>query len=274
MYERDKGMLSGEFIVCIGNNPWRLHWTTAQQTMSRLAKDNLVLYVEPLHSLPSLLRLSRTAASWQLPAWGLRRESQNLYVYAPLPVAPPCRSRSATICRASGKLLARAIRRRMQALSRAAPILWIFHYETAELVEAIPAKLSIYDCVDEYVGLADNAREQTYVEARERQLLEQVDLTFVICEWLWERKRVYNRHTYIVHNAADVSHIRAVTNSETPIPADIAGIKPPRIGYVGMIDGKRIDTELLRYLAVRHPEWSFVMVGKVWFGFDARILND
>jgi glycosyltransferase involved in cell wall biosynthesis len=47
-----------------------------------------------------------------------------------------------------------------------------------------------------------------------------------------------------------------------PEPADLARIPHPRIGYVGRIK-QQLDLSLLRSLARRHAQWSFVLVGPV-----------
>jgi glycosyltransferase involved in cell wall biosynthesis len=47
-------------------------------------------------------------------------------------------------------------------------------------------------------------------------------------------------------------------------------IPRPRIGYAGIIDW-RVDLELVREIALRHPAWQMVMLGPV-IGMDAQAL--
>jgi glycosyltransferase involved in cell wall biosynthesis len=49
---------------------------------------------------------------------------------------------------------------------------------------------------------------------------------------------------------------------DTVVPADIASLPAPRIGYIGNVNDK-VDYRLLHYLASNHPEWSIVLVGPV-----------
>jgi len=50
-------------------------------------------------------------------------------------------------------------------------------------------------------------------------------------------------------------------NRDIEEPKDIRGIKKPRIGLVGYLDARIIDTELLCFLADRYPEWSVILIG-------------
>jgi UDP-galactopyranose mutase len=48
----------------------------------------------------------------------------------------------------------------------------------------------------------------------------------------------------------------------TAVPEDQAGIGGRRIGFFGVVD-ERFDIELLREVAERRPDWSFVILGPV-----------
>jgi glycosyltransferase involved in cell wall biosynthesis len=57
------------------------------------------------------------------------------------------------------------------------------------------------------------------------------------------------------------------------VPADIAPIKKPVIGYVGALQSIRLDIELLDYIAKTKPEWSIVLVGPEDEQFKASNLH-
>jgi glycosyltransferase involved in cell wall biosynthesis len=48
-------------------------------------------------------------------------------------------------------------------------------------------------------------------------------------------------------------------SDESP-PCDIARLPRPIIGYSGLIS-KRLDLDLLEYIAIKHSEWSIVLIG-------------
>jgi len=50
------------------------------------------------------------------------------------------------------------------------------------------------------------------------------------------------------------------------VPAELAALPAPRIGFVGAISAYKLDLTLLETLARRHPHWSFVLIGPVGEG--------
>src|SRR5262249_8820380 len=61
-------------------------------------------------------------------------------------------------------------------------------------------------------------------------------------------------------SGVEPEHFAAALNPETEVPAEIAGLPRPILGYYGVID-ERLDYALLREVAERRPGWSIVMVG-------------
>lgn len=51
-----------------------------------------------------------------------------------------------------------------------------------------------------------------------------------------------------------------------PCPDDLAQIPHPRLGYIGRVSQK-VDLDLVHEISIRHPEWQWVFVGEVGFGF-------
>jgi UDP-galactopyranose mutase len=63
-------------------------------------------------------------------------------------------------------------------------------------------------------------------------------------------------------SGVEVEHYQQALKPETVIPADLAALPRPRIGFFGVID-ERIDLSLLEAVARAHPEWQLVMLGPV-----------
>jgi glycosyltransferase involved in cell wall biosynthesis len=64
----------------------------------------------------------------------------------------------------------------------------------------------------------------------------------------------------LVPNGANVGFFASAMCADTVIPAEIAPLPRPIIGFVGKIAGW-LDFKLLASLAKTHPDWSFVFVG-------------
>jgi glycosyltransferase involved in cell wall biosynthesis len=48
---------------------------------------------------------------------------------------------------------------------------------------------------------------------------------------------------------------------DSNIPADMASIPHPVIGYVGALQSIRLDIDILEHIALARPQWSVVLVG-------------
>jgi len=75
-----------------------------------------------------------------------------------------------------------------------------------------------------------------------------------------EYGKQYNEHSYMVGQGCDVSLFKDDDGS-IPIPEDMKPFKSPIIGYVGFLSSRRLDIDLLIYMAKQKPEWSIVLVG-------------
>jgi hypothetical protein len=121
-------------------------------------------------------------------------------------------------------------------------------------------KLIIYDCMDDFstspYGPKDIALK------REEKVAKKADLIFATAKSFYGRLKNWNENTYLVQNAADVEMFRKSLANTTPIPEDISAIKPPRIGFVGVIYDQ-VDLHLIRYVADKRPDWNIVLIGPV-----------
>lgn len=258
-------MLEHEQIVCISSVDWEPLWTRKQQVMSRLPKSNQILYVEPPISLLSPFKDPQCWGKWRLWLNGVRRLNENIYLYSP-PVVLPFGNICPGINRLNQWWIGLFLKKVMKKLHFTRPILWTYLPNTVHLLGRLREKFRVYDCVDEhsaYTGFNKDA-----VQAMEHELLAQCDIVFTTAQGLYEEKKKYNPNTHLVPNAANVEHFSLAQHPATPVPADIAQLPHPIIGFIGAIRDW-IDLDLIEEIARRHPEWSVVMVGPV--GVDINI---
>jgi glycosyltransferase involved in cell wall biosynthesis len=83
---------------------------------------------------------------------------------------------------------------------------------------------------------------------------------------------VHNPGIRVVNHAADVEHFSKAGAADTIVPADIAALPYPRIGFVGMIDPVRFDPRLIVRLA-ENRVYQIVMVGGFLNGAN-RLIPD
>jgi teichuronic acid biosynthesis glycosyltransferase TuaH len=90
-------------------------------------------------------------------------------------------------------------------------------------------------------------------------LMQKSDIVVSNSSYLAERARMYNSDSYNVGSGCDLSIYDKTKISRVPI--DLSFIPGPIIGYAGVLLNMRLDIEILKYIAISHPEWSTVLIG-------------
>lgn len=256
-------MLTGYNLVYFGPGPWSGLWRNRHHLMTRFAQHNRVLYVEPAPYLrPVVRQLLQGQEGWQaLRSPRLSQEQESLYVYHSPAFAPMSGRRSLnTITRTVRRAL---LLRAMQRLEMERPIVWLSRPEMGELIGQFHEQLTIYHVVDEYTAYQGVTEDlASWLRLQEKRLMAQVDLVIVVSPTLWEAKRSYNPHTYLVPNGVDLEAFNRAQIEKAIPPTDLNAIPEPRLVYAGLI-GMRLDLTLLLAVARRHPDWSLVFIGQV-----------
>lgn len=118
----------------------------------------------------------------------------------------------------------------------------------------------VYYCVDDWSKFTNLDTE--WVSAKERQMLARADVVFTPARFLVKKCSEFARGP-VIHVPHGVEHAkfrRAVENAVS-VPADMAGMPGPVIGFYGNIY-PWIDFKLIGAIARRRPEWTFVMLGQ------------
>jgi len=249
----------GQEIVCLSSQDWSDLWTRKQRFMRQLARQgNRVLYVETQASLVSLpLLRSDPARAWR---WlrGPRPVEPNLHV-ATLPLVLPFFQMSLTINGLNSTFMAPLLRRWLRALGYRQPILWTYSPSSESLVGRLGERFAIYDCVDEPAESRGLVRRRV-VRELERRLLDKVALVIVTHENLYLSRVAPGRQVHLIPNGVEVEHFRGASLADTPLAPEMQTIPRPVIGFLGSLQ-YWIDFDLLRFLALARPNWSFVLIG-------------
>jgi glycosyltransferase involved in cell wall biosynthesis len=96
----------------------------------------------------------------------------------------------------------------------------------------------------------------------DEDLSRRADVVFVASDRLLTRKRALSRHVAVSPHGVDVEHFRRAADASLPLPPEMAVLSGVVIGFYGLIEAW-IDLGLVKALAERHPEWTFVMIGRV-----------
>ncbi len=257
--------------MCVGFADWDTElWTNQHHLMSRLARENRVLFVEslglrrPQLAGRDLARIARRLRRSLAPP----RAVDGLHVLAPL-VLPL--HRHAAVRALNRALLRAQVRRATHALGMRRPILWAYVPQAEALIEALDPELVVYHCVDDIAAQAGVDAASFY--AIERRFASRANLVLASAPALAARMRELSGNVLYAPNVADTDlFARALQPSSggagragNPDPA-VAALPRPRIVFTGAIVAKKLDVPLLAALARARPEWSFALVGPVGAG--------
>jgi glycosyltransferase involved in cell wall biosynthesis len=301
----DPKRLRGREIVCVGFADWSTElWTNQQHLMSRLARENRVLFVEslglrrPQLAGRDLARIARRLRSGLAPP----RAADGLHVLSPL-VLPL--HRHAAVRALNRRLLRAQVRRAARRLGLRRPILWAYVPQAEALIEALDPELVVYHCVDDIAAQAGVDTES--FRAAERRFTARADLVLASAPALAARMRELSENVLYAPNVADTElFARALAPdspdplastpdplastpdplastpdplastpdplastpdplASTPDPA-MTALPRPRIVFTGAIVAKKLDVPLLAALARARPGWSFALVGPIGMG--------
>src|SRR6185437_16067689 len=116
--------------------------------------------------------------------------------------------------------------------------------------------LVVYDCMDRYAAF-HRGRTRRRIEADEARLVARADLVFASSRGLVERLDIWHQ-TALVPNGVDYATFSQARRGRPPRWLD--GLRGPVIGFHGTL-GDWVDFDLLRRLAQRHRDWSWVFIG-------------
>lgn len=250
--------MTGRSIVCVGFADWQTDlWTNQHHLMSRLARDNEVLFVESL-GLRKPQLAARDVRRILRRLWrGLTppRDLDGLRVLSPLVL--PLHSNRA-VNRLNAALLRRAVRRAARGMER--PILWGYVPQAETLLNELDPKIVVYHCVDD---IAAHERIDTdSFEAAERRFASRADLVLASAPALAEKMTRLSSNVLFAPNVADTG-LFAQALEPGPVDAALEALPEPRIVFTGAIVSTKLDFRLIVELARLRPHWSIVLVGPI-----------
>ncbi len=256
-------MLKNEDIICISSIDWDFIWQGHQEIMTRLAREgNRVLFVENtgvrIPGLRDFRRIKNRIINWRKGIHGIRKIEEGLYVYSPLVLPFPYLRIARFI---NKKLIFSVLFKWLKAVGFSEPIVWAFLPTglTLDLVDEIEPKLLIYYCIDSFRASSKDARK---IKRTEKIMLKRADLVFATSQELFNYCAQYNKKVHYFPFAVNIDNFMRVLDKPNTAPWDIKNIKRPIAGYVGGIH-KWIDFDLVRYIAEKNKDVSFVFCGPV-----------
>ncbi|MEB3331000.1 MAG: glycosyltransferase [Synechococcaceae cyanobacterium] len=240
-------------------------WTNKQHVALALARlGHRVLYIESLglrgvraEASDRHRILRRLRRGLRLP----RRVAGDLWVWSPL-VLPGARGPLMTALNRLLFAAGLALVRRWLGLRP--DWLWTYNPRTLAYLDPGAYRRLIYHCVDAIQ--AQPGMDAADLDRWEEALCRRASVVFVTSPALETGLRRFNPRTHFFPNVADHAHFATALDASVVVPADLAALPHPRIGFIGAISAYKLDLALLEALAQARPDWSLVLIGPVGEG--------
>lgn len=258
--EAPGAVLRDRDIVCVGFAEWDTElWTNQHHLMSRLARNNRVLFIEslglrrPQLAGRDLARIARRLRTGLAPP----RLMNGVWVQSPL-VLPfhgfePAR-------RLNAALLPVLVRRGIARLGSTRPILWSYVPQAEVLLDALDPALVVYHCVDD-IASQPGIDGQSF-RAAEARFAARADLVLASAPALARRMRELNDSVLFAPNVADTALFSRALESG-PVDEELDALPHPRIVFTGAVVASKLDFRLIVELARASPDSSIALVGPV-----------
>ena len=250
-------MIESRTILCFASG-YDAPPTSKHHVMHLLAERNRVLWVNyhasraPQASGADFRHMARKLGE---VCRGLKNPRENLYVLTPLVVPLPS-ARWAR--RLNCWLLVRQVCRALWRMRRGPVQLWSFTPDVTYLLDRFGEGKVVYYCVDDHAAFSGYDRAQVLRD--EEALCRRADLVVTTSRALQEARSPWNPNTILVSHGVDYEHFAKSLADGVAIPADVAGIPRPRLGFFGLIRDW-VDLDLLAAVARARPEWHLVLIG-------------
>lgn len=226
-------------LVVFSHLRWNFVWQRPQQIMSRLANSYRILFIEEPLPLESAGK----------PRWEFERPLPHLTVCVPRTAS----SRAGFHSDHFGDF-AYLLPELQELEGLRDPILWFYTPMAFALIDLMPQRMVIYDCMDELSAFLNAPPE---LQENERSLLGAADLVFTGGRSIFSAKRELNSNCYCFPSSVDLAHFQKARNLGP------RSARPrPRLGFFGVID-ERMDLELLQFCSDAQPDWDWEFVGPV-----------
>ena len=251
--------MTGQNIICFAKD-FDEDPTSNHHILRLLSEKNRVLWLNSIATRTPNLASGRDLGKIfrKLKSFfkGPRRITDSFWVYTPI-VIPLPHSKIATKLNTWLLRAMLGITRRRLGMKQFQ--LWIFIPTAAKYAGKLGESLLVYYVTDEYSKFGYVNSEQ--VAADDRKLTAISDVIFGTAQSLVDRRLPANPNTRLARHGVDYEVFSAALHDATQVPADIAALKGPVLGFYGSLQ-HWIDYDLIEFLAKRHPEWSIALIGQ------------
>jgi glycosyltransferase involved in cell wall biosynthesis len=271
-------MLQNHSFICFGGEDWWYHHPHSKyHLMRRFARaGNRVIFVNSIsmglasfNNKDLLPRITRKLRSYAKLA---RTTEEGVTVVSPAVV--PFFGRS-SVRAANARLLKAQIGSLARAKGLKHPILWIAIPTAVEMIGNLNESLVVYQVSDKYdANTMDHATDPALIRKLHERAIKKADIIFYSSRKLLAEASDGIERSYLLEQAVDYDHWAKVAFGQLEVPAPVASIPKPRLGYFGAIEPWLVDQELIKQAAREQPHWQWVFIGNKSRGLDIEDLSN
>ena len=250
-------------IVCFSGCDWWYHnrGLFVTQVMIRLAKNSKVLFINSLglrvpslkHEQRALHKIVRKIRSF---ARFLRKDKESgMYVVSPISL-PFWSNKLGCLFNTYSILI--QVKLVMFILRIKSPIYYIGCPPAWEVIKRVRRRYLVYERTDLFEEMP--GVDKPYITSLDNDLVHSSDLVLYVDTAMYDEGIKLNPNSVLIGHGVDFAFFASADESDH-VPADIANLPKPIVGYFGDICDKTFDFDLVKHLAASLPGMSFVLVG-------------
>jgi len=251
--------------LCFSAQDWWYHNRAHSdfQLLTRVAEQRKVLLVNsigmrmplPGRSTMFARRILRKAKSVAMLVRRPLPDVPGFHVMTPLPLPfygkPWLRKLNSVLVRAQVRAVCAVLRMGRPVVVATIPTAW-------DVVEPMKREALLYNRSDRHSAFPESDRKT--IAALEDELLAHSDHVLYVSRALQEQERdATGDRSYFLDHGVDLEHFSRRPAAE--LPADLAGIPGPIVGFFGGLDDYTVDFDLLEHVAKSLPDVSLVLIG-------------
>jgi teichuronic acid biosynthesis glycosyltransferase TuaH len=262
----EHNFIKNKDIVLFSFQPWNSGIGFNFKEMAyELARHNRVLFVNRVPDRNSILRKRTIELNPSKQRNEVTKIQENLWLYNPDVVMESINWISINwvydrLNRINNRRLATAIMNAIQKLSFKN---FIFINDN-DFYRGLYQKEFLPGCSEYIFYIRDFLTIQPYFKKHgrrlEKEIIKKADLVVANSAYLANYASQWNKRTFDIEQGCDLD---SYAGHDFPMPADIASLKRPIIGYSGAVTEMRLDMAVIEHIALSFPDYSIVFVGPV-----------
>ena len=266
-------------IICFGFIPWSNMWKREQSMMAEISKCDFVnrlIFVNPGTSVRNIFKIRKSnlnADSNITTKLFPSRIAPKIFVHTPINILPYIKFLSVLKkieILIMLKIVRRSIKYKPYILFMNCPNIFSNYFLDELLKKAV---LSIFDFSDDFAELGYGEKNKEFFMRNITKYAKKADIVLTVNDHIKSKYTFLNSNIHVIRNATNYFNFERKNYKSIDILERMKSNKNPIIGYSGIANMGRIDSDLLDFLLDKRPDWQFVFVGPAHAKFAEKYLH-